>query len=496
MQYPAIESLERRQLLTPILHSLPGADHTIYLDFDGHTTQWTAFNSAYHGGADIVSPSFTTNETLITNIWKRVAEDFAPFNVNVTTQEPPAHALYQDRTGTDRQWGVRVVFTTDQSWLRDNVGYAVGGVGYLGSFTWTTDTPVFSFNTGEVAAAETASHEVGHSLGLSHDGSGSSAYYYGHGSGATGWAPIMGAGFGRQLSQWSKGEYAGANQLQDDLAIITTNNGFGYRPDQSERPLSLAGENTGLIERRDDVDTFTLDVGAGLLTSDARPFERGPNLDILATLTDAAGNEIATDNPLDALDAKIEARVPAGRYYLHIDGTGRPATTGHAGYSDYGSLGQYSIVASFEADPLPVIDLWFGYGDEQTVAAADAARVLPWAVDRIVAVNVDAAVSVSIVGRDGPLGFTFAYDVSTRTAVWTLATPVKRDRLTVSVGDTARALDVLFGDVNGDGTVNLADALLQRGRNGTGERWADTNGDGTVNLIDALLLRGWSGTGL
>ena len=63
-------------------------------------------------------------------------------------------------------------------------------------------------------------------------------------------------------------------------------------------------------------------------------------------------------------------------------------------------------------------------------------------------------------------------------------------------GDSMHSLDVLFGDVDGDGKVNLIDELLQRGRNGTDDVWADIDGSGTVNLIDALLLRGRNGTTL
>ncbi len=63
-------------------------------------------------------------------------------------------------------------------------------------------------------------------------------------------------------------------------------------------------------------------------------------------------------------------------------------------------------------------------------------------------------------------------------------------------GNLTAAVDVLFGDVNGDGYVNLIDALLQRGRNGSDDIWADLNGDGVVNLLDALLLRGRNGTSL
>ena len=63
----------------------------------------------------------------------------------------------------------------------------------------------------EKYVAEAASHEAGHNMGLSHDGTSTAAYYGGQGSGATGWAPIMGVGYYKNLSQWSKGEYALAN---------------------------------------------------------------------------------------------------------------------------------------------------------------------------------------------------------------------------------------------------------------------------------------------
>ncbi len=57
--------------------------------------------------------------------------------------------------------------------------------------------------------AEAAAHECGHTLGLLHDGTTTGTEYYaGHGTGATGWAPIMGNGYYKSLTQWSKGEYA------------------------------------------------------------------------------------------------------------------------------------------------------------------------------------------------------------------------------------------------------------------------------------------------
>ncbi|MEX2214475.1 MAG: M12 family metallo-peptidase, partial [Phycisphaeraceae bacterium] len=224
------------------LASLPGASHTIYLDFDGHVTSGTIWNTNFNGGNDFVTPaydfdgntaSFSDSELQrIQYIWARVAEDFIPFNVNVTTMDPGSAALIKSGS-SDPSWGVRVVIGgSSYDWF----GQGAGGVAYVGSFNWNSDTPTFVFeaqlgNGHEKYTAEAISHEAGHTLGLSHDGTSTTGYYEGHGSGATGWAPIMGVGYYKELVQWSKGEYSGANQKQDDLAIITSQNGFGYRTD-------------------------------------------------------------------------------------------------------------------------------------------------------------------------------------------------------------------------------------------------------------------------
>ena len=40
--------------------------------------------------------------------------------------------------------------------------------------------------------------------------------------GHAGWAPIMGVGYYQNISHWSKGEYAYANNTEDDTAIISS----------------------------------------------------------------------------------------------------------------------------------------------------------------------------------------------------------------------------------------------------------------------------------
>ncbi|TWU31741.1 Calx-beta domain-containing protein [Novipirellula artificiosorum] len=345
------------------LHSNPGASHTVFLDFDGHVTSGTSWNS-FNGGADIVTPAFNTtgDATLadselsrIQAIWQRVAEDFIPFDVDVTTEEPSLDRLIKSGSG-DNEWGVRVSIGGNGSWYG-----SAGGVAYIGSFNWSSDTPVFVFednlgNGNEKYTAEAITHEAGHALGLNHDGrtSPSEGYYQGHGSGATGWAPIMGVGYYKALTQWSRGEYAYANNTQDDLAIITGNNGFGYRADDHGNTTLTASvlsaeqgsvADSGIVERNDDVDVFTFLTDAGTVSFDVTPFERGPNLDIYAALLDATGALIVSSNPIGSLSATVSATLAAGQYFVQVNGAGQgdPASLG---YSDYGSLGSYSISGS------------------------------------------------------------------------------------------------------------------------------------------------------
>jgi subtilase family serine protease len=354
------------------LHSNIGANHTIYLDFDGHITTGTSWNSAY-GKTSIVTPAYdadgnpssfsTTERQTIWEIWRRVAEDFIPFNVNVTTAAPPISDLVKTDS-SDTRWGIRVAIGgKDSDWYTGSAG----GVAYLNSFNYSTDTPAFVFqnyaNKPAQNFAEAVSHEVGHALGLKHDGDLNAAegtldreYYRGHGSGDTGWGSIMGFpstlfSF-RNLTQWSKGEYAGANNQEDDLHIITTKNGFGYRADDygntmsTAAPLALSGSvsNTyGIIERNTDQDWFTFTSSTGKLALNINPFEHGPNLDIMAMLYNSSGSLIATSNPLNELSASFNGLYSPGQYYIRILGTGK---SGIDGYSNYGSLGQYSITGS------------------------------------------------------------------------------------------------------------------------------------------------------
>ncbi|MEX0643489.1 MAG: proprotein convertase P-domain-containing protein [Pirellulales bacterium] len=359
---------------------------------------------------------------LIQSVWERVSEDFLPFEVDVTTEAPDLDALL-NTGGTDETWGVRVVIGGDGTldWFTpsDPDNKLVGGVAFLSSFDDNVDAPAFVFGgdyRGNAAAiAGTVSHEVGHTVGLEHDGQFRFwvdisdpddpemvrtwvEYYPGHGMGQTSWAPIMGGG-GGGLEQWTKGEYFnatndedGVNPPQDDLETITNRggnngNGFGYRVDDHGSTTATASPvildpltaeldtslfmGVGIIERNTDVDYFSFTVeGLGeIISLNIDPFYNGPNLDILATLYDSSGTVIATSNPLDDINASFtDIPLLPGTYYLSVDGTGRPITfidpeihpgpllfnpdeeeelppdTSDWGYTDYGSLGYFSIL--------------------------------------------------------------------------------------------------------------------------------------------------------
>jgi hypothetical protein len=171
--------------------------------------------------------TFSTAELQrIQAIWQRVAEDYAPFDVNVTTEPPSRRRAADAQLGTDQVFGTTVLITT-----RAPASTAAAAAAWPTSACSTTPDyykPALVFYNqlgggNEKYVAEAISHEAGHNMGLQHDGTATVGYYQGHGSGATGWAPIMGVGYYQALVQWSKGQYSGANNTQDDFSVMASN---------------------------------------------------------------------------------------------------------------------------------------------------------------------------------------------------------------------------------------------------------------------------------
>ncbi|MFM7251529.1 MAG: M12 family metallo-peptidase, partial [Ilumatobacteraceae bacterium] len=304
-----------------LLNSRPEATRVIFLDFDGHMLSGTAWNGSTGGdcyaepfSADADGTTFTDAERdTIISVWKRVSEDYAMFDVNVTTQDP-GYAAINRASNSDVNFGTRLLVTKsttpcpDGATLYANACGSCGGVAYVGVYGLTGSShdyyqPALVFQNGVGSGAksitEAASHEVGHNIGLSHDGTSSLGYYSGHGS----WAPIMGVGYSKAITQWSRGEYSGANNTQDDF-VIAGNNGLPLRSDDHGNTTGTAtalqgtpATVDGVISTRTDVDAFTVNASDGSATFTAIPAPVSPNLDIKMELRNSAGDLVASDDP-------------------------------------------------------------------------------------------------------------------------------------------------------------------------------------------------------
>jgi hypothetical protein len=286
------------------------------------------------------------------------------------------------------------------------------------------------------------------------------------------------------------------------LQIITTQNGFGYRNDDTgntiatAKALTVSGTSvsgSGIIERNTDVDFYSFTTGAGAISLTVNPFNRGPNLDVLAELYNSAGTLIASSNPTELLSANITANVAAGTYYLKIDGVGKGSALS-TGYTDYGSLGQYSISGNIVNLDKFSMQRWTtrqgGFWDTQQWLAGDF--------------NGDGKDDVAKAFNDGGLGSVDAHISN--------GSSFSMQRWATRQGGFWDAQQWLAGDFNGDGKDDVAKAFndgglgsvdvhvsnggsfsMQRWATGQGSFWdaqqwlaGDFNGDGKDDVAKAF----------
>jgi hypothetical protein len=348
----------------PALSSLLGAAATLYLDFDGHFEPvwggWTnVTNPAYDVDGD--ESTFTQHELdNIVAIWKAVAEDYAPFNINVTTVEPAVLAPGVSIAGANKV-AQRVAIGGTPDIL--GLGTGTAGYAYINAFTSSVANVAYvmpaSFTSRDTptSMADFISHEAGHAFGLRHqsvyDASGTLTLEYNPGDRAT-WAPIMGTFYYQsQANIWHNGpNNGGATSLQDDIAVIAgTTNGFGLRADDHGNTAAAATvmtpsggtwTATGRIGTNTDVDVFrltapALDTYRIALTG----AEVEANLDAVIELRTIGGQLLATADPAGTRDARLVRELPAGDYTITVK---KVAT--------YGWLGQYTL--AIDAPPAGV----------------------------------------------------------------------------------------------------------------------------------------------
>ena len=353
------------------LQSRPGSSKVLFIDYWGGSINGTAWNVNFNSNNPINYTAYdrdgnpgnftSTERYSMWLAWREAVEDFAPFNINITT----SRAVYNAAAVNNRS---QMVVTTTSSWYGN-----AGGVAYVDVFDDNSDyyKVGWTWNLSDSSMGMTISHEAGHQLGLSHDGIGTQGYYSGHGV----WGPIMGAPFGQRYVQWSKGEYPGANEAEDDIAIITTKlgrvsddagNSYGNATN-----LNLPVNNKkGLVGFQDiDAYKFTLN-SAGSVEINVIPLlgdedeSRAANLSMEVSLVkiNASGGVIAnvktirsSDNsPLSPLTNEFTysaSNVSSGTYALRIRPTS-PDTSWTTGFGNYANAGEYrfSVSASTSGD--------------------------------------------------------------------------------------------------------------------------------------------------
>ena len=361
------------------LSSKKAAPLTIYLDFDGanlkHTAHYDkrrpATATAGRFNLDNNDKAYSEAERrAMFEIWQTVSATYAAWHVNVTTVKPTFDDL--KRSGpNDRRYGTTIVVTGSHP---GGAACSCTGWAFIGTFdtTWTNQ---MEYRTGLVFAqrmraymadhadlvgkviGSVASHEVGHQLGLKHDGGKDSEYHQGNEV----WGPIMGSAYKAPLMQFDKGAYAGAtNRQQNDLVIISrqlprAGDQHPGKPSAAvEIPLNKAQYPMLGIG---DGDAFKVNLTKGQrVRIGAVPAARFSPLDLQMQVYDRTGKVLATRNPgTSAKDRNTAVGVGAwhdftatytGKYTVRIAAGVSVSTSGTRYTGQYGNYGRYRLRVS------------------------------------------------------------------------------------------------------------------------------------------------------
>lgn len=468
------------------LNSNPDASMHLYLDFTGH---WVQAGHGSLGDSISYTPAFDidgnyafnrTEQSVIQDAWAYVAEDFAPFDMNVTNVYPsPSDARPVHRVVIGGKWQDRA--------NRSSSGWAFEGNEFIDEdddnvvFVFSESIVGWSSNLTENVGSQigsTISHEAGHAFGLGHtkDVDSTGAVVNDYSQGGTDWTPIMGDTINvTDRHIWTESSVAINSNLTavGGDALTTLRNNIGLRAD--DQGVFTAGTNLGelsvsfgwdplmvggLIEKWSDFDFFSFRVNVGgYLDVRVDPADVGPNLDAKMYLRNVNdGFDQSFDSSSDNhLAAETSTWLDPGTYEIVVTSAG-PLL---------GEIGHYLLSIAF---------MQSGDFNQDGVYGCE---------------DIDALIQVIADGSHNAF-----FDLTEDGAV-DLA---DRDAWLAEAGafNLPSGAAYQLGDANLDGVVDVSDFNLWNGNKFTMEAaWCsgDFNADGVVDVSDFNIWNGNKFTG-
>ncbi len=303
-----------------------GGIYTLYLDFDGERVN-SRIGDFWLGSSYVDIPAYDLSDygwagreqESINYILNFVQEDYAAYNINVTTTKPTSGEYTTLYVGGDNSWfrpdsGVIGVATYDvgNKWAT-NYGFA---------FSEELDI-YYSYSYGDLMKyseylANLITHEAAHTYGANHvqDPTAMMNPYL----------PIN-----PRTSMFGKGSIPNSSSYQDTQSLLGTNIGYAHGADDYGNTIQSAysiNENSiasGLLERRDDVDAFQFTaMTGGTVTIDLNTTLFG-NLDSALTVTQNSTSSViqTNDNYSGGKDSLIQFEAMAGQSYtIYVSSSG------------------------------------------------------------------------------------------------------------------------------------------------------------------------------
>ena len=353
----------------PALSSRPGAPASLYLNFGGdNVSSWLGYSPG-------TIPAFSGSSTTMEEIWQVVAENYSPFNLNVTTVKPTSGEVSQIDIGGNGSW----------------TGGTYGGIAQVGGMSGSSPSNpvrgfVFPDNLGGGYywyVADASTHESGHNMGLQHQSSWSGStktneYQSGPGDGT---APTMGNSYYASRSMWWYGLNTN-DSYQNDMSVIGSNP-FGYAPlatgttAGTAHPLTASGGSlsaSGVLDSMTETDYWSFSTSGGAISftvSDPYSSDLGAtygNLHPKLEITDGSGNVVVGWQDTDSGSVSWSGSLAAGSYRIVVGshGISSAATANNYGFD----VGTYTISGTVSTLP--------GVPTGVTAAPADSQVTVSW----------------------------------------------------------------------------------------------------------------------